>query len=120
MDQLMSVTVRQMPELAAVLVRVDGELDFATSRRLGEALSELPSGSHLVFDLRELRFCDSSGLGVLIAAHKSAAAAGALTFLTGLTPTVLTAIKVTMLDQLFCLRDTAESAIAELSTARGE
>jgi anti-sigma B factor antagonist len=120
MDQLVSVTVQRMPELPAVLVRVEGELDFATSRRLGEALSDVPAGSNIVFDLSTLRFCDSSGLGVLIAVHKSAAAAGARTYLVGLTPTVHTAIKVTMLDQLFCLRDTVDDAMAELSTSRGE
>jgi anti-sigma B factor antagonist len=117
MDQLVSVAVQQLPELSAVLVRVDGELDFATSRRLSEALSGLPSGSNLIFDLSELRFCDSSGLGVLIAAHKSASAAGARPVLVGLTPTVQTAIRVTMLDQLFSVRETVEAAMAELSTS---
>jgi anti-sigma B factor antagonist len=114
---LVSVSVEAVPELSAAIIRVRGELDFGSSPRLSQALAQLPAGSSLLFDLSELRFCDSSGLGVLISAYKTANAAGAKVYLAGLTPTVLTAIKVTMLDELFSLHETAEAALAEMSAA---
>lgn len=54
------------------LLRVSGELDLVTSpelrRRVHDAVAE---GHHrLVLDLSEVLFCDSSGVGVLIAARR--------------------------------------------------
>jgi anti-sigma B factor antagonist len=115
--ELVNVQVEQFTDPPAAIVRVKGELDFATTPRLVEALAQLPAETNLIFDFSELQFCDSSGLGVLIAAYKTAAATGAKTYLAGLTPTVLTAIKVTMLDELFPMRDTAQAALAEVSAA---
>ncbi|KUJ67043.1 anti-anti-sigma factor [Streptomyces albus subsp. albus] len=55
-----------------VVLRVAGELDLVTSpavrQRVHDAVAE---GRHaLVLDLSEVRFCDSSGVGVLIAARR--------------------------------------------------
>jgi len=101
---LVSVEVERIDAPSLVLVRVPGELDFGTTPRLVEALNGLPTpGHHLVFDLSGLQFCDSSGLGALIAAYKITAAGGGEVYLTGVAPTVRSAITVTSLDQLFHL-----------------
>ncbi len=115
--ELVSVGVEHIADPLVAIVRVKGELDFATTPRLLEELSKIPDNTHLIFDLSELRFCDSSGLGALIGAYNTAASAGATVYLAGLTPTVLTTIKVTMLDQLLPMRDTAQAALAEVSAA---
>ncbi|KPI02361.1 anti-anti-sigma regulatory factor, SpoIIAA [Actinobacteria bacterium OK006] len=54
------------------VLRVSGEMDLVTSpvlrRRVHEAVAE---GRHsLVLDLSEVLFCDSSGVGVLIATRR--------------------------------------------------
>lgn len=54
------------------VLRVVGELDLMTSpvlrRRVHEAVAQ--GRHHLVLDLSEVSFCDSSGVGVLIAARR--------------------------------------------------
>lgn len=54
-------------------VRVRGELDANAVFRLEPTLDELPERSaskDVVFDLRDLTFVDSSGLGVLLVADE--------------------------------------------------
>ena len=50
-----------------------GELDVASAPELEELLiGRLASGSHVVLDLRELEFMDSSGVRTLVTAHGTA------------------------------------------------
>jgi len=50
-----------------------GELDVASAPELEELLIEpLASGNHVVLDLRELEFMDSSGVRTLVTAHGTA------------------------------------------------
>jgi anti-sigma B factor antagonist len=60
------------------LLAVAGDVDIATCDALRSALDQLleePAGQ-LVIDLTDLSFLDSTGLGVLVRAHKQASAAG--------------------------------------------
>jgi anti-sigma B factor antagonist len=52
-----------------------GSLDIATAPTVRAALSEATQdgGRHLIVDLTQLEFLDSTGLGVLIGAHRRAA-----------------------------------------------
>ncbi|WP_049578888.1 STAS domain-containing protein [Streptomyces sp. SBT349] len=54
------------------VLRVVGELDIATSpgvrQRVHDAVAD--GRRHLVLDLSEVLFCDSSGVGVLVAARR--------------------------------------------------
>ncbi|MDF3300509.1 STAS domain-containing protein [Streptomyces tropicalis] len=54
------------------VLRVSGELDLVTSPVLRQQVHEVVAeGRHdLVLDLSEVLFCDSSGVGVLIAARR--------------------------------------------------
>lgn len=54
------------------VLRVSGELDLVTSPVLRQRVhDEVAEGRHsLVLDLSEVFFCDSSGVGVLIAARR--------------------------------------------------
>jgi anti-sigma B factor antagonist len=56
-----------------VIVLIRGELDLATAPELETAIGEsVDAGHDVVVDLRELEFMDSSGLRVLVSAHKRA------------------------------------------------
>jgi anti-sigma B factor antagonist len=115
LSDVASVEVEHIERPPIALVHVRGELDFGTTPRLVEALHGLPGpGEQLVFDLAGLEFCDSSGLGALIAAHKASAAAGHRLYLANVRPTVLTAITITALDQLFRIRPDLPSVYAEI------
>jgi anti-anti-sigma factor len=63
-------------EGATIVVRVAGELDAATSPRLGEHLRAATTDTEITavdFDLSELSFLDSSGLSVLVATARHCA-----------------------------------------------
>jgi anti-anti-sigma factor len=56
-----------------VVVTPRGELDMATAPELEQAvMSRLQDGRWVVLDLRSLDFIDSSGLRVVVGAHRSA------------------------------------------------
>ncbi|MEU0198616.1 MULTISPECIES: STAS domain-containing protein [unclassified Streptomyces] len=54
------------------VLRVSGELDLVTSPVLRQRVHDVVAEGHhcLVLDLSEVFFCDSSGVGVLIAARR--------------------------------------------------
>ncbi|MGW5371891.1 STAS domain-containing protein [Streptomyces sp. NPDC004009] len=54
------------------VLRVGGELDLITSPALRQRVHDVVAEGHhdLVLDLSEVFFCDSSGVGVLIAARR--------------------------------------------------
>lgn len=60
------------------VVLVCGEVDYGTLPKLRECLDQLLGRGleRIDLDLREVRFIDSGGLGLLMAAHKRLEAAG--------------------------------------------
>jgi anti-sigma B factor antagonist len=65
-------------ENGSLLFKLRGSLDLATAPTIKAALSEATeNGRHdLILDLTQLEFLDSTGLGVLIGAHRRAAEHG--------------------------------------------
>ncbi|MBV8951587.1 MAG: STAS domain-containing protein [Actinobacteria bacterium] len=65
-------------EDGCVVVSLAGELDMATAPELAECLERLSRNDErtVVLDVAELRFLDSSGLKVLLAAQQRAQAHG--------------------------------------------
>jgi anti-sigma B factor antagonist len=73
-------TVRIEQHGDAAVVVPTGELDLATAPALESALARAFEGDgagHVVLDLRELEFIDSSGLRTLLTARRQAEVAGA-------------------------------------------
>jgi anti-anti-sigma factor len=54
------------------IVSVSGEMDLVTSPAVRQQVHDAVAAGqrHIVLDLAEVRFCDSSGVGVLIAARR--------------------------------------------------
>ncbi|MBR8740550.1 STAS domain-containing protein [Nocardiopsis sp. MG754419] len=98
-----------MPELSIAstlhesgrVLALDGEIDMATEARFQDAVTEAlttqPFG-RVVLDCTELRFIDSSGLRVLIRAHKFAKEQRALLVIASAPPRVLQTLRITSLD----------------------
>ncbi len=61
------------PDRERVIVHLCGELDLICAPEVQQALEELLSAGfeHIVVDLRQLRFLDSTGLSALLAANHS-------------------------------------------------
>lgn len=70
--------VEERRERGATVLTVSGELDLAASPALETQLDQVfaDSVTHLIIDLRELEFIDSTGLSVLVKAHQRAQEAG--------------------------------------------
>ncbi|GAA1432223.1 STAS domain-containing protein [Streptomyces sp. SBST2-5] len=69
---VVSFKVTDMEQGEWAVLRVSGELDLVTSPVLRQRVHDaVADGRHrLVLDLSEVWFCDSSGVGVLIAARR--------------------------------------------------
>ncbi len=97
---------------AGPVVELAGNLDYVSApeaRRAIEGLS-LESGQQLLIDLSGLTFCDSSGLGVLIAARNHAASAQSGIALAAVPTNVMRLLYVAGLHQLFSISSTAQEA----------
>jgi len=68
--------VDKQTEGGASVLTLSGELDVASAGSLEQALSEVANDKHLVIDLRQLEFIDSTGLSVLVAANQRALDSG--------------------------------------------
>ena len=84
-------------------IRVGGELDVHTAPSLSDAVADVFAGglTSLVIDATDLRFCDSSGIQVLVQARERAIEAGGTVSLTGVHGPVEKVLTVTGLLELF-------------------
>jgi len=94
----------------STVVRVRGELDLATAPQLDEALGGIDPGGHVVVDLSEVGFLDSSGLAVLLQARQRLGADGAELRLVVSRPSILRVLEVTGLMAVFPVFDTLGDA----------
>ena len=95
------------------VLRLAGEFDVYTAPQLRERVIELVDGGtrHILADLREVTFLDSTGLGALIGALKRLRAGdGSLTLVTG-AERILRLFRVTGLNRVFVVRASVQEAI---------
>jgi anti-sigma B factor antagonist len=96
------------------VLHVGGEVDVYTAPRLRERLTELmDSGARkMIVDLGTVEFLDSTGLGVLVGAHKRLRASGGSLALVCTREPLLKIFRITALDQVFPLYSSVEAATA--------
>lgn len=88
------------------VIAVTGEIDIEHAGDLaavGRLVSESQRASHVVIDLGNVRFMDSTGLGALVEIHNAAAHAGRTVELRDLHPRVQKIIEITGLATVFGL-----------------
>jgi anti-sigma B factor antagonist len=93
---------------------LEGEIDLHVSPRisasLGAMIEEKPK--HLVVDLSQVTYIDSSGLAVLIEAMQNVAVYGGKFALTGLQENVRPIFEIARLDQVFRIFPDVDSALS--------
>jgi len=103
-----SFAAREGDEAGTWVLAVGGEIDVATSPELRRELHQLADRqpAHLVLDLRDVTFIDSSGLGVLVGALKRLREEGRgdVLVLEGLQEPVRKVFDITGLTELFVIR----------------
>ena len=94
------------------VVRAGGEIDTRTVHRFDEAVTRAVSLSpHVVIDLTQVSFVDSSGLGGLIVARRSARERGGSVSLVSPPPAVHRLLGATQLHDVFPIHDSLAEAI---------
>ena len=93
---------------------VAGEIDLYTAPRLHGELATALAGqgpAMIVVDMSQVEFCDSTGMNVLLAAHRRAREGGGDLQLAGPRPAVRKVLQLTGLETVFTvLDDTATMA----------
>jgi anti-anti-sigma factor len=104
------VTREALPD-GPVVVRVEGELDMATSGDFEEAVAEHESGERLVIDLTECTFLDSSAVRVLVETARTIEQSGGKVSLVARDPGLLRVLEIAAVDTMLAVHDTLDEAL---------
>lgn len=112
--RLVELKVTSQPLGEYVVMSVHGEIDLYTVPRLQRELANvLASGEavRLVVDLSGVDFCDSTGVNVLLAAHRQSREQGGDLELAAPRPAVRKILQVTGLEAVFTVTDNPAHAV---------
>ncbi|MFI1714726.1 STAS domain-containing protein [Streptomyces sp. NPDC053513] len=96
-----------------VVLTLEGELDHDTVKPLRAALQQSTGAVRVVVDCAGLRFCDSTGLNVLLRTRLRLLTEGGRVDLAGLRPPVRRIFEITGALNVFRVYDDADAALAE-------
>ncbi len=116
----MSLTIKMEKKDAILCVRLNGELDHHSSEMLRKEVdSELQTGKykHLVFNLENLSFMDSSGLGVILGRYKQITNNGGEMVVCSITPPIKRLFEMSGLFKIVRLADNEQFALEKLGVA---
>ena len=102
---------RQTHPGGAEVVRVEGELDLATSETLEDAIEPSDPGGHLVIDLSECTFIDSSAVRLFVEAARAAQDAGGKVSLVTRDPGILRVLEIAAVDTMLPVHDSVDAAV---------
>ena len=101
-------------DMGVTIIRVDADrIDAAVAISFKDRMRELLGGAsgRVVLDLEKVDFIDSSGLGAIVAAMKLMPP-GAKLELAGLSPAVDKVFRMTRMDSIFQIHETAVNALS--------
>lgn len=104
------MTSEALPE-GPVVVRVEGELDMATSGNLEEAIADAEPGVRLVIDLTECTFLDSSAVRVLVETVRSMEQSKGNVSLVARDPGILRVLEIAAVDTMLPVHPTLDAAL---------
>lgn len=104
-------------EAGVRVLGLEGPIDVSQAMDLRDLLGEEIDGAaaRVVLDLKDVTFIDSSGIGVLVTAHRRADAAGAMFALAGARPTVGRVFELTRTNKLLRIYASVEEARTALA-----
>jgi len=96
------------------VLKLRGEIDVYTAPDLKVAVTGMVTEgvNHLVIDMTQVSYMDSSAFGVLLSALKTVKPLGGSVNLAGCSPSVEKILGLTKLDTIFILHKTLEDAVA--------
>ena len=111
----LSIDITTERQGEALIYKLRGSLDIATSPSLRAALTQSASEGkdEIVVDLTKLEFLDSTGLGALIGAHRRALESGSQVRLAVGDGAIARLLNITGLVRVFPTYPTLEDALAD-------
>jgi anti-sigma B factor antagonist len=106
--------VADSQHLPAVVIALPAEIDMVNAGRVGGELGSAlaPGVRTVIADLTATRFCDSSGISVLVRAHKQAAASRTELRLVVPSGAVLRALTLVSMDDVLPIYPSLSQALA--------
>ncbi len=103
---------RTDPADGVSVLRLEGRLNMVAAPRLKASIDEVVAAGrpHIVVDLTEVPFMDSSGLGTLIAGLRTVRRVEGDLRISGVNPQVETVLALTNLDRVLRSHETVEAA----------
>lgn len=104
----MELKVSTRSQGGRIIMSLGGEIDLYTAPTLHGELDGLLSGegpAQIVVDMSDVEFCDSTGMNVLLGAHRRAREQGGDLELASPRPTIRKILQVTGLETVFTVLD---------------
>lgn len=97
------------------IIELEGEIDLSTSPILKETIYKILDSGHknIILDLAGVRFMDSTGLGVLVAALKKASTQDGSVKLICANASIMKTFTLTGLDKVFLIYDNLRECLGE-------
>lgn len=112
----MELNIVDYPQAVVIAVQ-EARLDAHNSPELKVAILQQfdTDKTNLIIDLNEVRFIDSSGLGVLVSGFKNASARNGVLLLCAMQPQVKSMFELTRLHRVFDIFATSDEALTSLN-----
>lgn len=113
-DQKMSLTVEVERSRNVLVIRLCGELDHHTAEKVRVDIEDelqKESCTHLILNLKELYFMDSSGLGVILGRYKKVSQLGGKMMLCSVQPSIYRLMEMSGLFKIISISDDEKSAL---------
>lgn len=106
-----------------LIVHMDGELDHHSVDYVRQQIEDAISGDifikHLLIDVKNLVFMDSSGVGMLIGRYKTISARGGKVAVIGIAPQTKRIFEISGLFNIFSVYENQREAIKNLTQQKG-
>lgn len=95
----------------ALVIRVTGDLDLASSPRFEEALATAPTATHVVIDLTGCTFLDSSGVRAVIQTVHEVSEGGQRVDVVAASAAILRVLEITGVNRMVSIHLSLEDAL---------
>lgn len=117
---IVSLSIQMEAKNQVLLIRLNGELDHHTAEKLrkeAESAIKKHNINHIVLNLKELHFMDSSGLGVILGRYKQIQKKGGEMIICAISPPVKRLFDMSGLFKIVSLERSEKNALQRLGVA---
>ncbi|MFC7391497.1 anti-sigma F factor antagonist [Scopulibacillus cellulosilyticus] len=116
----MSLRIELEVKHQVLCIRLEGELDHHTSEKLRNQVNEVLQKQpihHILLNLGELQFMDSSGLGVILGRYKQISSQGGEMVVCSISPAVRRLFEMSGMFKILRLEENEQNALQTLGVA---